>query len=123
MEKNFIKVLKINGIYWIPAEKLRNFILSLNNLEELQVIDTKLGFSIQILKHIKSYSLVKKRKISSSILSAFGYLPNFKNLQRLSMVTLPLLSGSFFPKLFQECTQLKSLNFEMRAPNVPFMTN
>ncbi|CAG9827853.1 unnamed protein product [Diabrotica balteata] len=44
MDRNFIKVLNINGIYWIPAEKLRNLILSLNNLEELQVIDTKLGF-------------------------------------------------------------------------------
>ncbi|XP_072394899.1 uncharacterized protein [Diabrotica undecimpunctata] len=79
----------------------------------------------QNLKFLEELEITagKKRKISSSILSAFGYLPNFRNLQRLSMFTLPLLSGSFLPKLFQECTQLKSLNIEMRVPNLPFMTN
>ncbi|XP_050498081.1 uncharacterized protein LOC114332210 isoform X2 [Diabrotica virgifera virgifera] len=310
MDRDFIKVLNINGIYWIPAEKLRKLIISLNNLEELQVIDTKLGFSDtdtelyeklkklavcvdrlglmaskekrfkslkmlflkficnkvkcskvmevnnttadftyfirinhqleelwvedmnnlrilpassrvishknlkkivsrigcydemmewdrllndddddyayhpsyfprltfrnmeldinndiiykikddttetkedslevtfkkrrvgvseesgnnffeEISQHLKflvelEITSGKDRKMSPSVLNAFASLPNFTNLQRLSMFTPPLLSGSFFPKFFQDCTQLKSLNIEMKVPNIPFMTN
>ncbi|XP_050498080.1 uncharacterized protein LOC114332210 isoform X1 [Diabrotica virgifera virgifera] len=86
------------------------------------------NFFEEISQHLKflvelEITSGKDRKMSPSVLNAFASLPNFTNLQRLSMFTPPLLSGSFFPKFFQDCTQLKSLNIEMKVPNIPFMTN
>nr|CAH7755903.1 unnamed protein product [Callosobruchus chinensis] len=40
---NCIQTLKIEGVYWIPAEDLRRLIRSLDNLKELYALDTNLS--------------------------------------------------------------------------------
>ncbi|CAH1100433.1 unnamed protein product [Psylliodes chrysocephalus] len=61
MNPNCIKILKINGIYWIPAHDLRKLLTKLPALEELHAVDTKLGFRS---KDVVEYFKLKKLAVS-----------------------------------------------------------
>lgn len=59
MNPNCIKILKINGIYWIPAHDLRKLLTKLPALEELHAVDTKLGFRSKDVVEYFKVSLLK----------------------------------------------------------------
>lgn len=61
MDPTRIKVLKINCLYWIPAQDLRRLLQKLINLTELYAIDTKLGLKYQ---DVIEYSKLSKLAIS-----------------------------------------------------------
>ncbi|XP_018579081.1 uncharacterized protein LOC108917116 isoform X2 [Anoplophora glabripennis] len=83
---NYIKVLNISYIYWIPSQDLRRLIKKLENLEILYAISTKLGIKD---KDIAEYTKLKKLAISvednqfdhSTVIAS----KNLKNLKSLCL--------------------------------------